>query len=52
MRDLLNAVLGISIVLLIGALLSRFAGFIGSKIFRFTDIYKYLLKFFKKHKSR
>ncbi|MBL4933263.1 hypothetical protein [Clostridium paridis] len=44
-----QVLLAISIPLVIGMLISRLAGFIGSKIFRFTDIYKYILKSMRKH---
>ncbi|WP_238883822.1 hypothetical protein [Clostridium sp. YIM B02551] len=42
----------ISIPLVIGMLISRLAGFIGSKIFRFTDIYNYILKSMRKHNTK
>ncbi|MDD7794317.1 hypothetical protein [Clostridium sp. 'White wine YQ'] len=44
-----QALLAISIPLIIGMLISRIAGLIRSKIFRFTDIFKYILKSMKKH---
>jgi len=44
----IGTIVGIIYILIIGILLSILARFIGSKIFKFSEIFNFFLKFFRK----
>lgn len=48
----MGVVVAIAIYIVVGILISRLAGLIGLRIFRFSDIYKFFLKLLKKTKVK
>nr|WP_315021713.1 hypothetical protein [uncultured Aminipila sp.] len=44
----MGIIFAIAIFIGFGILISRLSAFVGTKIFRFSDIFKYLIKLFKK----
>jgi len=45
-----GTIMSIIYIIILGILLSILARFIGSKIFRFSEIFKFIQKFFQKSK--
>lgn len=46
----MGIIIAIAMFIVFGILISRISAFVGTKIFRFSDIFKYLIKLFKKEK--
>jgi len=46
----MEIIIAIAIFIGIGILISRLSAFIGTRVFRFSDLIKYLIKLFKKEK--
>ena len=46
----MEIVIGIIILLTAGIIISKLARFVGKEIFKFSDIYKFFIKLFKKQR--